>query len=110
MARFFKFRLSNGFEGGASDLHLALVAAVLNMDSAGLRSAAVFAGQPSDGAKVVARVNLDGLPDHNDRLENCRRYDERMDELELAPNGDDYNALRDMLSGGPYRSPHKDGR
>jgi hypothetical protein len=44
------------------------------------------------------------------RLANCVRYNEAMNEHRLPPNGDDYNALLEMLAGYPYRTPHVDGR
>jgi hypothetical protein len=46
----------------APDLDTALARALADMAARGLRSAVIFAGQPSDGAPVVARIDLDGLP------------------------------------------------
>lgn len=55
-------------------------------------------------------VDLCDVGPGDDAVTNCRRYNADMDRLELAPNGDDYNALMDLLAGHRYRPPHKGGR
>jgi hypothetical protein len=40
-----------------------------------------------------------------DALRNIQRYDSRLDEIEAAPNGDDYNALHALALGGAYVDP-----
>lgn len=50
------------------------------------------------------------MPTPEEIIENLRRYDAALNELELPPNGDDYNNLWDMIEGGQYRAPHEDGR
>lgn len=42
--------------------------------------------------------------------ENVAKYDAEMNRLELAPNGDDYNNLFEMVNGDRYRAPHVRGR
>lgn len=44
------------------------------------------------------------------RIENVLRYDQELNRMQIAPNGDDYNAILDMLGGAPYRQPHREGR
>lgn len=46
----------------------------------------------------------------NERLAHALRYDAELNRLEIAPNGDDYNALTEMLAGGRFRAPHTEGR
>ncbi len=41
---------------------------------------------------------------------NVVRYNEALNALEIPPNGDDYNAILDLLSGAPYQPPHVKGR
>lgn len=43
-------------------------------------------------------------------VEKCRRYDKALNEMEIPPNGDDYNAILDMMEGHDYREPHRTGR
>lgn len=38
------------------------------------------------------------------------RYDQALNAMQLPPNGDDYNAIIEMMNGAPYREPHKEGR
>lgn len=60
-----------------------------------------------------ADANRKALREHlrnTSPLENVRRYNAKLNELEIAPNGGDYNALLDLLAGGKYRDPHKGGR
>jgi hypothetical protein len=45
-----------------------------------------------------------------ERINNCIRYNDELDHMELCPNGDDYNAIIAMLCDMPYRSPRKEGR
>ena len=42
---------------------------------------------------------------HLDALRNIQRYDSRLEEIEAAPNGDDYNALHALALGGAYEDP-----
>jgi hypothetical protein len=46
----------------------------------------------------------------NDKMANVSRYDGELNRLEIAPNGDDYNAVIAMLRGAPYRAPRTGGR
>lgn len=46
----------------------------------------------------------------NTRLALVDRYNAALNEQEIAPNGDDYNALLDLLAGGEYRAPIPGGR
>lgn len=64
------------------------------------------AGQCSCGS-LVHLVDADTS---DSRIANTKRYDAEMNRLELAPNGDDYNAILEMLGGAPYRTPHMKGR
>ncbi|WP_378952124.1 hypothetical protein [Mesorhizobium sp. ANAO-SY3R2] len=48
--------------------------------------------------------------DAPDGIANASRYDAELNRLQLAPNGDDYNAIMEMLGGAPYRTPHVKGR
>lgn len=43
-------------------------------------------------------------------IANCERYSTELDVLELAPNGDDFNALMQFLAGAKYTPPTKAGR
>lgn len=94
----------------------ALACAGLHMEMERAAGATVFDGQPSDGGKVVARINLRGLDPAprsdlpESALLNVARYADALDELEIAPNGDDFNALYKLSQGHPYRRPHVDGR
>lgn len=38
------------------------------------------------------------------------QYDAELNRLEIAPNGDDYNAIVGMFNGAPYAAPHVEGR
>ena len=44
------------------------------------------------------------------RVELCGRYSKALDDAELPPNGDDFNALLDFLSGVAYHAPSRQGR
>lgn len=41
---------------------------------------------------------------------NIARYDAELMRREIAPNGDDYNNIIDMLNGHGWRPPHLEGR
>lgn len=41
---------------------------------------------------------------------NVFRYDAALNAQEIAPNGDDYNALIELIAGAAYRRPHVRGR
>ncbi|TJW14407.1 MAG: hypothetical protein E5W82_10550 [Mesorhizobium sp.] len=55
-------------------------------------------GKPVDHAKVGAT------------LANVARYDAALDDAEISPNGDDYNAIMGLLHGAEYSPPHTKGR
>lgn len=42
-------------------------------------------------------------------MDNVFRYNAELNAMELAPNGDDYNAILNLLQGSPYQSPHVKG-
>lgn len=42
--------------------------------------------------------------------EAVERYDQALNELELAPNGDDYNNVLSFLRGQAYKPPHTKNR
>jgi len=44
------------------------------------------------------------------RIRLAQNYDAELDGLQLAPNGDDYNALVAILADGRPRLPHTTGR
>jgi len=46
----------------------------------------------------------------NDRIANVSQYDGALNQLNIPPNGDDYNAVIEMLRGAPYRAPRETGR
>lgn len=50
---------------GCRGLAVALAKACDAINDQGARRVTIFEGQPSDGARVVARIDLDGLPDAN---------------------------------------------
>jgi hypothetical protein len=50
------------------------------------------------------------LDDLNERVGNCRRYSDALNSKELAPNGDDFNRLFDLLGGAAYADPKPEGR
>lgn len=50
------------------------------------------------------------LDDINVRIANCHRYSDALNALEIAPNGDDFNRLFDLLAGAEYADPHSTGR
>lgn len=52
----------------------------------------------------------DGPIIRGDVMQRVARYNNRLNELEIAPNGDDYNNLLDLLAGGEYRDPSKVSR
>jgi hypothetical protein len=41
---------------------------------------------------------------------NVSQYNDELDRLGIAPNGDDYNAIIGLLGGQPYQPPHTKGR
>lgn len=60
----FVWRLRGGeHEGGAPSLTLAYEEMRGRMICRGISAGVIFGGQPSDGAKVVMRVDMDGLPE-----------------------------------------------
>lgn len=62
-----------------------------------------------DLARVSARNEVSpGEVVH--RFKNVKRYVDALNRLEIAPNGDDFNAVLDMLEGAAYRDPHEGGR
>lgn len=63
-------------------------------------------GEPVEDLQARAAVICAAL---NGAL-NVKRYDEQLSEWELAPNGDDYNAVCAQAQGGGYSPPHKGGR
>lgn len=56
------------------------------------------------------RVREQTAADSSEPRDNVQRYDDEINRLELAPNGDDYNNLFEMMNGAPYRAPHVTGR
>lgn len=63
MPDWYVYRLADGYQAGAYSLEAALGDCLLVLAIHGARRAAIFDGQPSDGARVVVRIDLDGLPD-----------------------------------------------
>lgn len=63
-------------------------------------------GEPVEDLQARAAAICDAL----NGAANVKRYDERLSEWELAPNGDDYNAVCAQAQGGGYSPPHKGGR
>lgn len=68
---------------------------------------------------IVPFLNDETFEDHQARvflvvraeaIANADRYEAAMNELELPANGDDFNAIMEMLRGAPYRPPHTEGR
>jgi hypothetical protein len=45
-----------------------------------------------------------------DRAANVERYNRELNALEIAPNGDDYNTLLDLLYGADFHPPVATGR
>lgn len=45
-----------------------------------------------------------------DTLRNVAKYDAELNRLEIPPNGDDYNEIMRLLSGGAYEAPKPTGR
>lgn len=45
-----------------------------------------------------------------DRTANVERYNRELNALEIAPNGDDYNTLLDLLDGADFNPPVATGR
>jgi hypothetical protein len=58
--------------------------------------------------------NVDSALEHNSAVSvallNVKRYDQRLNDLEIAPNGDDYNEILRLLAGGVYEPPVTTGR
>lgn len=55
------WRVGRDEQGGAPDLLTAFAELRVYMCATGARTGAIFAGQPSDGARVIMRLDLDGL-------------------------------------------------
>lgn len=62
------------------------------------KAKAIIASTTSDFSKVGAT------------LANVARYDAALNAVEIAPNGDDYNAILKLLNGADYNAPHTEGR
>lgn len=103
----------------------AAAAAVLSWASRSDRAGLVPAVFESDSGfepGVWPRARLNELPEgawvvhartaprSEDPEALCRRYAARLNELEIAPTGDDFNALLDLLNGGAYTDPKVGGR
>ncbi|PZR35790.1 hypothetical protein [Caulobacter segnis] len=73
---------------------------------------ALTEGTP-EGAKLAReelRRMAEAADQWNARMTLVSRYNAALNEQEIAPNGDDYNALLEMLEGGAYRAPVAEGR
>jgi hypothetical protein len=57
-----------------------------------------------EGVTVIA-----ALPD-NEAQANVAKYDAELNRLEIAPNGDDYNAIVGLMNGAAYVAPKETGR
>lgn len=95
---------------GAAGLLTALQLATRMIDDYGARRIVIFDGQPSDGAKVVASIDLDGSANATAAPEPypsdagafrallvlrdaAATLDARLADGEIPPTGDDYNHL-----------------
>lgn len=84
-------------------------AVVRSTDPTQADSACVFEITNQDNGETEI-VDLCEVHPGDDPVTNCRRYNNWLNQWEIAPNGDDYNALLNFLGGAEYHHPHKDGR
>lgn len=63
----------------------------------------VKARAEDETTSLINAIELSLFPD-------VERYDAALNALEIPPNGDDYNALFELLQGGRYQEPTPSGR